>query len=207
MGLEIFTYSIGSGPSWECNWFSVIQEIPRILWNPKVHYLIHKFPPPVLILSQIKKAFVNGSQHDTLLGWGVVSTSPNPQAGGPHLVRCQRLFIQYTRSYLPCWRPFLHPQSEEAPGRGDRNTFIMARNFYLLKKFRKVSGANQPSYTRSRLHFFYARSQNCGKRPFASRNLCLFFRPSFRMERLSSHWTKFHKTWNLSTSWKSFEKI
>jgi hypothetical protein len=34
-------------PSWETNKFSASQEISRFLWNPKVHYRIHNFPPPV----------------------------------------------------------------------------------------------------------------------------------------------------------------
>jgi hypothetical protein len=35
--------------SWEANWSAASQEIPRILWNPKVHHRTHKHTPPVII--------------------------------------------------------------------------------------------------------------------------------------------------------------
>ena len=48
--MHLLTYSMEHSPSWEANWFAASQEILRILWNPKVHYRIHKLPAPVPIL-------------------------------------------------------------------------------------------------------------------------------------------------------------
>ena len=48
----LLTYSMVQSPSWAANWFATSQEIPCILWNPKVHYRNHKRPPPVTILCQ-----------------------------------------------------------------------------------------------------------------------------------------------------------
>ena len=48
----LLTHSMVQSPSCEANWFAASQEIPRILWNPKVHYRTHKRPPPVPVLGR-----------------------------------------------------------------------------------------------------------------------------------------------------------
>jgi len=45
----LLTYSMEQSPSWEANWSAASQEIPRILWNPKVHHCTPKRTPPVPI--------------------------------------------------------------------------------------------------------------------------------------------------------------
>jgi hypothetical protein len=86
--------------------FAASQEISRI-------YGIRKF----LTVTTSAWVFLN----IRFLRRGVVRISPNPQAKGPTLVGCPRLLIPFIHSYPPYRRPFLHPQPEDAPCRGDRD--------------------------------------------------------------------------------------
>jgi len=64
---NLLTHSMEQSPSWQTKWFSTSQEIPRILWNPKVHYRIHKCPPPGPILGQLDQVHTRTSQSILIL--------------------------------------------------------------------------------------------------------------------------------------------
>ena len=125
----LLTYSMQQSPSWEANTFSASQKIPPILWNPKVHarHLSLSRASPILHQSiSPSPRLTLWPFHNTTLFHGeeLLAPRPTPQTGGPPLVGFPRLLFKYIRGYPPYWRPFLHPQPEDAPFRGDRDRLI-----------------------------------------------------------------------------------
>jgi hypothetical protein len=84
--------------SWEANSHSASQEIPRLLWNPKIHYCVHINPQLDSTLSQLNPIYIVHSRylrstsiwtsHPRIILWSVLfpSSFPSNYLSFPHVI-------------------------------------------------------------------------------------------------------------------------
>ena len=105
----VLTYSMEQSSSSEANRFSASQEIPRILWNPKVHYHSHKCPPPVPILSQLDPIHTPTSYFLNIHLNIILLSTPGSSKWSfsfrfPHQIHVYASILPHTRSSIGCFK-------------------------------------------------------------------------------------------------------
>ena len=108
----LLTLFLELSPSREANRVSSSQEVPRILWNSKVNYRIHKSPPPVPILIQINPVHTPTAYFLKIHLNIIPSTPGSPKLSlslsFPHPIPVYASTINHGR-YIPHSSRFDHP--------------------------------------------------------------------------------------------------
>jgi hypothetical protein len=99
--IYFLNYTMEQSPPWEANQFPASQDIPRILWNPKVHYHIHKCPPPVPILSQIDPVH-DQTSHFLMIHFNII-LQPTPEPSKWSLSPNRPLASLNFKNHCPRW--------------------------------------------------------------------------------------------------------
>jgi hypothetical protein len=128
-------------------------------------------------------------------GEELLAPRPTPKLEDHPLSAVRDCLLNVFVATLHNWRPFLHPQPEDAPCHGDRDPLNTDAGLHRTGKMRV---ALLPYFVLSnacigwiRTLFSYVRSQNCETRLLAWS--CLSFCLSVCMEQLGSHRTDFHE--------------
>jgi hypothetical protein len=137
-------------PSLEANSNSASQEIPSLLWNPKVHYHVHKISPLVEVKSKqytVKSHLFQNFAVDT--EWSI-SSSGHFNPGGTESVSiwygavcAQELKNPCScREQSPRLRESISPYSEQFLRKSSSNCISCSVGFILVEYKQKLNSPN-----------------------------------------------------------------
>ena len=126
-----------SKPFFKATNFLAIQEIPRILWKPKVHYRFHKIPPFVPVLSQFAP-FLPISVRSTLILYSHLRLGLPSGLSCQHVTRINSQLKNLMNNAVPYPNFWYQMKCASHAAKAHRTRFITLRYvwwcFHLLRK-------------------------------------------------------------------------